>query len=206
VTCQDIGHLPIHLPDTANPPPFKAKYVLQFAGSRIDTVEYRDYFNNTKSLNVSRSAVTNVSDDAWRAFVQLSDVDLSSNHLTVLPTFLQSENLTFQSISLHNNPWRCECEDRWVRNWLESLGNALKQQDAILCYNPEHMRGRSVLSVGDEQFCQYPSRQNIITIIEVCFLLSVSSAIASTRINIYITSELVNILSLDQNMYNTAKV
>jgi hypothetical protein len=179
VTCQDVKRLPIHLPDTASPPPYRAKYVLQMAGSGIDIVEYRDYFNNTISLDVSQSAVTNVSDDAWRALVELSDIDLSSNHLTVLPTFLQSENLTFQSISLHDNPWRCDCEDRWFRNWLASLGNGLKHQDAILCNNPENMRGRSVLSASDDQFCYDPSHENLITIIKVCCILGFGSSIES---------------------------
>jgi hypothetical protein len=182
VACQDVKRLPIHLPDPASPPPFRAKYVLQFAGSGIDIVEYRDYFNITISLDISQSAVTTVADDAWRAIVELSDIDLSSNRLTVLPNFLQSENLTFQSIALHNNPWRCECKDRWVRDWLASLGNGLKHQNSILCHNPENMRGRSVLSVKDDEFCYDPLRQNIFMIIKVCFHLTFSSSISGTMI------------------------
>jgi hypothetical protein len=202
VTCQDVKRLPIHLPDTASPPPYRAKYVLQFAGSGIDIVEYREYFNNTRALDVSQSAVTNVSDDAWRALVKLSDIDLSSNQLTVLPNFLQTDNLTFQSISLHNNPWRCECKDRWVRNWLASLGSGLKRQDAILCYNPETLRGRSVLSVKDEEFCYDPFRQNILMTLKVCFCLTFSSSIAGAIIYIRPTSGFVTILSRYKNMHN----
>jgi hypothetical protein len=172
VTCKEVRGLPSHLPDPASPPPFKAKYVLMLSGSHVDTIDYRDYFNNTTSLDVSGSAVANVNDEAWRALVQISDVDLSSNRLTTLSTVLQSENLTFKSLSLHNNPWRCECEDRWIRNWLLSLGNGLNHQDAILCYSPEYLRGRSILSVSDAQFCYDPVREKRYQVVKVSSHLS----------------------------------
>jgi protein toll len=166
-----LTELPQVLPVAEHLPPANALYELRFYGSLVSVIDSRPYFHNTTLLDVSRSAVVNVTDDAWRTLVSLSFVDLSFNQLTVLPRILQSENLTFRSLALHNNPWRCDCTDRWIRTWMESLGNRLVYPDAVKCQSPDWQADRSILSVSDEEFCRNPERQRIKDILKVNYCL-----------------------------------
>jgi len=167
VRCPEVNNLPPSLPNTEHPGPFKCRYDLDFSGSKIHTVDYFDYFNNTVTIDISSSFVSNITDRAWRGLVGVSHVDLSSNNLTVLPTFLWSDNLTFCSLSLYGNPWRCQCGDRWIRTWMESLGSHLNLPESVLCAPPERLFGKSVLSVTYDEFCAPPFHDETTRILEV---------------------------------------
>ena len=112
VECPDADTMPITLPNTEHPGPFKCRYALDFSRSASRTIDFRDYFNNTVTVDVSSSSVNNITDDAWRALSGVEHIDLSSNKLTALPTILRSQNLTFKSIALYDNPWRCACNEK----------------------------------------------------------------------------------------------
>jgi hypothetical protein len=183
VTCRNVDSLPVSLPDPKQPPPRNAKYVLELGDSNVSIplIDYRDYYNNTIVFNVSRSGVMNVTDDAWRAFItfKFKYIDLSNNRLTSLPKILQTENLTFQApdqlLAVDGNPFLCTCEDRWMRDWLASLGDALQHRKSVLCEHPDSsdvVRGKSVLEVTDEQFCYDARKELIMTLVKVGFLCS----------------------------------
>lgn len=160
VRCQDADTLPIALPDTTHPGSVDCFYALEFRGSKIHTIDYKDYFNKTVTIDVSESLIDNITDDAWRAFSGFEHVDLSFNKLSVLPTILQSENLTFKSIALYGNPWRCQCDDKWIRSWMQSLGDGLLLRKSVLCESPAWLSGKSVLSiVNEDDFCSDPNDQ-----------------------------------------------
>jgi hypothetical protein len=80
-----LTELPSILPIAEHLPPKKARYELRFSGSLISVINSRAYFINTTVLDVSHSAVINVTDDAWLALVGSSFLDLSFKQLTVLP-------------------------------------------------------------------------------------------------------------------------
>ena len=99
----------------------------------------------------------------------MDHVDLSENQLTVLPTLLGSENITFRWLALRDNPLRCNCE--WIRGWLESLGQGLFapcHRPAAVCGSPDRMRNRSIFRVTDEDFCRNPNDELALYIVEVC--------------------------------------
>jgi len=86
----------------------------------------------------------------------MDHVDLSGNQLIVLPTFLGSENIKFRWLALYDNPLRCNCEDKWIRGWLESLGQGLfvpRHQPPAMCGSPDRLQNRSILHVNDDDFC-----------------------------------------------------
>ena len=172
VKCPYANSMPITLPDTRHPGPLKCHYSLDFRGSQLYTIDYRNYFNNTVTVDVSDSSVNHITDDSWRALSTFKHVDLSNNKLTVLPTILQPENLTFESIALYGNPWRCQCDDRWIRSWMESLGDGLLLRDSVLCDSPTWLSGKSVLSVTNENdFCYDPNIQKQAKLLMVCELV-----------------------------------
>ena len=169
VTCPKLTSLPVRLPITSYPPPYRAKYMLQFRGSALNTVDFQEYFNETTSLDVSQSFVSNVTDEAWKALTQMSVIDLSGNNLTILSPILKTVNSTFESLSLYDNPWRCECGDRWIRDWLASFGPILQSKESVLCDSPAHVRKKSILSISDDEFCYDPELEDFLMILKVWF-------------------------------------
>jgi len=166
VSCQPgtQDHLPEVLPD--DPPPRIGRFHLHFPGSNIQTLEFRPYLTSTKWIDVSKSKLHSIPDNMWRTLSKMDHVDLSQNQLTVLPTFLGSENITFRWLGLYENPLRCDCEDKWIRGWLQSLGQALVAQ--IRCEKPDWLKGRNILDLSDMDFCRSPDVERLQLILEVC--------------------------------------
>jgi len=167
-------HLPKLLPDPNNPPPRTGRFHLNFSASNISQLENRRYLTKTRLIDVSKSKLHSVTDKVWRMLSKIDHVDLSENHLTVLPTFLRSENITFRWLALHGNPLRCNCEDKWIREWLESLGQGLFapcHRPPAVCGSPDRLKNRSVVRVTYEDFCRNPNDELALYIVEVCILL-----------------------------------
>jgi len=178
VSCQSGTHvsLPERLPNPDHPPPRVGRFQLDFSKSNIRTLEFRHYLNKTVWIDVSKSDVVSVRNDAWKALSRIDQVDLSGNQLTVLPKFLASENITFRWLAIYENPLRCNCEDRWIRHWLLSLGNGLFTpcyHFAARCGSPDWLKDRNVLEMTDKDFCTNPNRERIQLIVEVCEPLAI---------------------------------
>jgi len=157
------GSLPERLPDPNYPPPRVGRMYLDFHGSNISTLKYRHFWTRTssiRSVDLSRSNIYSVQKRVWRVLIQIGHVDLSGNRLTVLPRFFASENVTFHSLAIYENPLRCSCQDKWIRDWLLSLGDRLFipcYQPAVQCGLPNRLIRKNVLHLTDEDFCPEPS-------------------------------------------------
>ena len=183
VSCQPgtYHYLPEVLPDPDDPPPRIGRFHLNFSGSNIQTLEFRQYFTKTRRINVSNSKVHVIPDTVWRVLSEMDRVDLSWNQLAVLPPFLEYENITFRWLALHGNPLRCNCEDKWIRGWLESLGQGLFvpcYQPPAVCGSPDRLQNRSIFHVTDEDFCRNPNDELALYIVEVCYFFQICSILS----------------------------
>jgi len=163
-------YLPKSLPDPDYPPPRTGRFHLNFSGSNIQTLESRHYLTKTRLIDVSKSKLHLIPHDVWKKLSKMDHVDLSQNQLAVLPTFLGSKNITFRWLALHGNPLRCKCEDKWIRAWLESLGNGLFApcyQPPVMCGSPDRLKNKNIFHLNDEDFCGSPNYESL-HIIEVC--------------------------------------
>jgi len=170
VSCQPgtQDHLPKLLPDPDDPPPRIGRFHLNFSRSNIQTLEHRPYLKKTRLIDMSKSKLHSLSHKVWRVLSKMDHVDLSENQLTVLPTFLR--NITFRWLALHENPLRCNCKDKWIRGWLQSLGQGLfvpRYQPPAVCGSPDRLQNRSIFHVTDEDFCGSPNYE-FVHIVEVC--------------------------------------
>ena len=170
--------MPKVLPDPNYPPPSTAKFHLNFSESNIQTLEFRQYLMKTRWIDVSKSNLQSIPDNTWRTLSKIDHVDLSGNQLTVLPTFLAvaSENITFRWLALHGNPLRCNCDDKWIRGWLQSLDQALivppdHYQPPAVCGLPVRLQNRSILHVNDNDFCRNSNDELARYIVEVSEIL-----------------------------------
>ena len=84
-------------------------------------------------------------------------IRLHDNQLTSLPMGLLDGLTHLHSVSLHGNPWACDCAVLYLRSWL------LKQHESALyrnvtCSSPPRLQGRLVMYLGEEEVldsCQY---------------------------------------------------
>ncbi|XP_063050622.1 platelet glycoprotein Ib beta chain [Engraulis encrasicolus] len=86
-----------------------------------------------------------------------TELRLHDNHLTALPSGVLDPLRNLQKISLHSNPWSCDCSILYLRGWL------LKQRnDALIrnvsCSSPRALQGALVANLVEEEVlssCQY---------------------------------------------------
>jgi len=131
------------LPDT------RTKYELDFSGNPLlRRLEHRDYFANTSVLDVSNSGVDDIGD--WKEIAKIPDVNLSGNNMTSLPRSVASLDIT-GNLDLSNNPWRCSCRGKWMRDWLRSLGVRLVGK--VRCGSPSRLSGKNMVKLSDEDLC-----------------------------------------------------
>lgn len=83
---------------------------------------------------------------------------LHGNQLTSLPNGLLDELTLLRSVSLHDNPWVCDCGILYLRAWLLRQPAALKAHWGVSCNSPASLRGRQVVYLTEEEVlksCHY---------------------------------------------------
>ncbi|XP_028269879.1 platelet glycoprotein Ib beta chain [Parambassis ranga] len=86
-----------------------------------------------------------------------TELHLHNNLLTTLPNGLL-DDLTLHSVSLHGNPWVCDCGVLYLRAWLLSQPTSLSSHLGVNCSSPPGLRGRLVVYLTEEEVletCHY---------------------------------------------------
>jgi len=150
----DLDVLPLELPKL---PDSRTKYKLDFSENRrLRRLNHRDYFVNTSILDVSKSGVSAI--DGWEEIVALPQVNLFGNNISSLPPAFRSfdRNATVGDVNLDKNPWNCSCENRWMAAWFRSVADQLTHK--VLCHSPVRLRGKNIIQISDDEFCEKPSK------------------------------------------------
>ncbi|XP_077378203.1 platelet glycoprotein Ib beta chain [Festucalex cinctus] len=88
-----------------------------------------------------------------------TELRLHNNRLTTLPNGLLDKLSSLRQVSLHGNPWTCDCGVLYLRAWLRRRpdGSPLGQPQ-VNCSSPPHLRGRLVEYLTEEEVldsCHY---------------------------------------------------
>ena len=158
VVCPKLRKLPVQLPPTDRK---SQRYHLDFSGSSLARLEPRSYFGDAKYIDVSRSELETVDAETWRQLVNsTSTLYVHGNLHTSLPVdAVATTPVNNIRLSLHDNPWDCYCGDRWMKNWIVSLKEKLDSSEGILCRRPDRLKGRNILQIPDDEFCNDPVKQ-----------------------------------------------
>ncbi|XP_072243688.1 platelet glycoprotein Ib beta chain [Leuresthes tenuis] len=87
-----------------------------------------------------------------------TELRLQNNLLTTLPNGLLDDLTSLHSVSLHGNPWVCDCGVLYLRAWLRRQPASLTAHLGVNCSSPPSLRGRLVVYLTEEEVlesCQY---------------------------------------------------
>ncbi|XP_029572633.1 platelet glycoprotein Ib beta chain isoform X2 [Salmo trutta] len=87
-----------------------------------------------------------------------TELHLHNNQLTTLPNSLLDFLSSLRSVSLHGNPWACDCGVLYLRAWLLRQPANYTSHSNITCSSPPRLRGRLVVYLVEEEVlesCHY---------------------------------------------------
>ncbi|XP_064826114.1 platelet glycoprotein Ib beta chain-like [Oncorhynchus masou masou] len=87
-----------------------------------------------------------------------TELRLHDNQLTTLPNSLLDFLSSLHSVSLHGNPWACDCGVLYLRAWLLRQPASYTSHSNITCSSPPHLRGTLVVYLAEEEVlesCHY---------------------------------------------------
>ncbi len=108
---------------------------LNMSGNNIGELQTVDEgLVNVTTINLQATNITQITDQAMKTLVlNRETVRLNGNMLQQVPSLLQA--LKFQTtIWLSNNPFVCDCDMMWMRDWLLNATN-VGDRDNITCYS-----------------------------------------------------------------------
>lgn len=156
-TSGPVNELPAELPPLKTD---RLSYLLNFTHTAIRSVVSRPYLgrNQTSTIDLTKSSVESITDDAWRDLTTVTNIDLHSNRLTTLSQVIVDLQFAFKNLSLHGNPLSCDCENAWLKSWLKRHKDRLVSPGGILCDTPAWLSGRVIFSVEDSEHCTDPNK------------------------------------------------
>ncbi|KAI5094901.1 platelet glycoprotein Ib beta chain precursor, partial [Silurus meridionalis] len=87
-----------------------------------------------------------------------TEIQLHDNHLTALPPGLLDDLQALQLVTLHGNPWACDCAVLYLRGWLLKQKNDALIRQNVSCAFPPDLQGRLVAYLSEEEVlnsCNY---------------------------------------------------
>ena len=155
INCTDAGRtdLPATLPTLNCLPGFK--YYLVLSENQIRQLTFKDYINETTHLDISNCGVEEIDPRMWTALQTVSIVSLRNNLLTQFPK-VPHGSFTGDQLDIQNSPISCDCKNKWLKSWLESIDKKIMNLKGIICNAPEWLKGKSVILLQEEDFCSDP--------------------------------------------------
>lgn len=102
-------------------------------------------------------------------------LELHDNLLTSLPNGLLDDLKSLSAVSLHGNPWVCDCGLLYLRTWLLHHPTVVKSHWEVNCSSPPSLRGRMVEYLDEQELldsCHY-RYCDLALISQVCLIVLV---------------------------------
>ena len=109
-----LREIPSNLPNYIN--------WLYLSGNNIyslsENVSNLPFWSFLRTVDLSQNKLNHISDTIFSKFTHFRSLDISSNNLTTLSENLQNIK-SLESVKISGNPYRCQCENFWIRDWLK---------------------------------------------------------------------------------------
>ncbi|XP_041854244.1 platelet glycoprotein Ib beta chain [Melanotaenia boesemani] len=130
--------------------------LLMFGGQRSSACPHPCYCHGSQVDCSSRSLTSHSLPTSFP--LGTTELRLHDNLLTTLPNGLLDDLTSLHSVSLHGNPWVCDCGVLYLRAWLQRQPASLTSHVGVNCSSPPSLKGRLVAYLTEEEVlesCQY---------------------------------------------------
>lgn len=130
--------------------------VLILNGNPLRELSLQQFPNlpHLRSLEIENCKLQEIHRDAFINLYQLEVLSLRRNALETLSDNVFRPIHKLKSLALENNPWKCDCTLRSLRNWF--LASKLSSF-SLICTEPESVKNKQWADVEPQQFACSPS-------------------------------------------------
>ncbi|XP_017890707.1 leucine-rich repeat transmembrane protein FLRT3-like [Ceratina calcarata] len=98
-----------------------------------------------KSVYIDNSKVETVSIDTLKPFIHITQFILDNNNINSLPEGLTDPVLGSSkfSLSIHDNPWHCDCSLKWIQDII--ISRSIKIPQIPFCKTPQENKDKTFL-------------------------------------------------------------
>lgn len=135
-------------------------------------------FMSLQNLFLNFNNIDRLKGDTLTHLVSLKNLELDYNKLKYLaPNSFPGD---LQSVSLNGNPWRCDCNMKWIL--VNSKWRQFYQNSSFVCTFPSRYRGKNILSLEADDLVCLTSPIGILTTVLLILTIMVLVALATTLI------------------------
>nr|XP_054772950.1 leucine-rich repeat and immunoglobulin-like domain-containing nogo receptor-interacting protein 3 [Lytechinus pictus] len=112
---------------------------------------------NLVFLLIEYSSLSEIEEGAFTGLSRMEDLYISSNNLTTLPNNVFDPLPNTVNLELDNNPWHCDCQLRWIHNWLSvSYAGSTPDDRQPTCASPDRLNGQEFLDIQETEYACMP--------------------------------------------------
>ena len=129
--------------------------ILSLSHNPISVVKSEDFshLRQLTKLDLSHCQIINIQGGALHNLPSLERLYLEGNRLRVLSDVVQL-GTALHGISLHDNPWHCDCHLRQLRDWLVQT-NVPRLYEPT-CHSPHRLTGFKITTINVQEFACLP--------------------------------------------------
>ncbi|XP_043587260.1 leucine-rich repeat-containing protein 24-like [Bombus pyrosoma] len=101
------------------------------------------------NLELSHCRLENIEQGAFDGLHLLEWLRLDGNRLTRVPERTLPLGGSLRGLTLHNNPWVCDCRLQATQAWLKESAPAAPQESDPVCDAPAKLRGKQIKTVNE---------------------------------------------------------
>lgn len=108
------------------------------------------------NLEISKCEIKVIEQGAFEGLQSLEWLRLDGNQLVYVPDHTLPLGGNLRGLTLHNNPWQCNCRLRVMQAWLKESAPVAPQESEPVCESPERLHGRQIKSLKINELACLP--------------------------------------------------
>ncbi|XP_045123596.1 leucine-rich repeat-containing protein 24-like [Portunus trituberculatus] len=112
------------------------------------------HLTSLRTLDLSHCIIRDIVAHAFQPLEKLEKLKLAFNRLTELRPRLVESLRNLHEVTVHNNPWNCDCRLRKLREWL--VEKNVPHEVSPVCAKPDRIQNRTFDEMGEHEFACPP--------------------------------------------------
>jgi len=108
------------------------------------------------NLEISKCVIEIIEQNAFEGLQSLEWLRLDGNRLTYVPDHTLPLGGNLRGLTLHNNPWQCDCRLRIMQAWLKESAPAAPQESEPICDSPARLHDKQIKSLKINELACLP--------------------------------------------------